>query len=566
MSSVSGARLPSAVLRAPIPLGRLAPAIAFFLSLFVYDIGFRYVGSGDTVPAELLPISLFHGHGFDLREFVSGDLPYWFRLVHGRVVSNYPVLTGLLNVPVYAIARLLGVDLYPHRFFLSMLTASLLAALSVLFLERALTRVCRTEKQALFFAMAYAFGTTVWSVASRALFQHGASVLFLSIALWALLRGGRTIPLAGLALGLAVVNRPANVAIALPLAIYVLRYQRRWLPAFAGLALLPAFFHFWYAATYWGSPLSLAQDVSGSNFAGHFWAGLAGILLSPSRGLFVFSPFFLFAIPAGFAAFRPAPPGPARLPRYLVVAILATLLLYSRWSMWWGGHTFGYRLVTELAPLLTVLIAGYWAKIVQRRLALVLIGTCIAFAFYANFLGAMIFPSGFNNNLDLQPGRLWDVRNSELELSTRKLIRLALPNSRLAAAFQPARGIAPPPTAWWRPELDDDSIPGWIDGPLDGASFRGPLELSGWARSAQGDVEVRVAIAPDGLVPPVERHARPDVQHAFPQLGDCSHAGWHAVMDRPSGTAAEHVITVELKAPNGHVRRLGPIRIRWTPS
>jgi hypothetical protein len=565
LSSVSGSRIPTAVLGAPIPLRRLAPVIAFFLSFFVYNIGFRYVGSGDTVPAELLPISLLHGHGFDFREFVSGDLPYWFRLVQGRVVSNYPVLTGLLNLPVYAFARLAGVDLYAHRFFLSMLTASFVAALSVFFLERALARVCRTEKEALFFAVVYAFGTTIWSVASRALFQHGASVLFLSIALWALLREGRTIPLAGLALGLAVVNRPTNIAIALPLAIYVLRYARRWLLGFAALALLPALFHFWYAATYWGSPLSLAQDVSGAHFAGSLGRGLAGILISPSRGLFVFSPVFLFAIPAAFAAFRPAPPGVKRLPRYLVVAVLLTLLVYSRWTMWWGGHTFGYRLVTELAPLLTILVAGYWPRIVQNKPRLVLFGLCFAFSVYANFIGAMVFPSGFNNNLDLQPSRLWDLRNSELELSTRKLIRLALPNSRLAAAFHPARGIAPPPTAWWRPELDDDSIPGWIDGPLDGSSVRGPLEISGWARSGEGDVDVRVAIAPDGIVPAVERRPRPDVQHSLPQLGDCSRAGWRAVVERPAGGPTEHVISIELKAPNGRVRRLGPIRLRWVP-
>ena len=233
--------------------------------------------------------------------------------------------------------------------------------------------------------------------------------------------------------------------------------------------------------------------------------------------------------------------------------------------MWWGGHTFGYRLVTELAPLLTILVAGYWPRIVQSKPRLVLFGLCLAFSVYANFIGAMVFPSGFNNNLDLQPGRLWDLRNSELELSTRKLIRLALPNSRLAAAFQPARGIAPPPTAWWRPELDDDSIPGWIDGPLDGSSVRGPLEISGWARSVEGDVDVRVAIAPDGLVPAVERRPRLDVQHSLPQLGDCSRAGWRAVVERPAGAATEHVISIELKAPNGHVRRLGPIRLRWVP-
>ena len=92
-------------------LRRWAPAVAFFLPLLVYDAGLRYVGSGDTVPAELLPISLLNDHDFDFREFVSGDLPYWFRLVRGRVVSNYPVLPGILNTPVYAAARLFGIDL-----------------------------------------------------------------------------------------------------------------------------------------------------------------------------------------------------------------------------------------------------------------------------------------------------------------------------------------------------------------------------------------------------------------------------------------------------------------------
>src|SRR5262249_55903090 len=143
-------------------------------------------------------------------------------------------------------------------------------------------------------------------------------------------------------------------------------------------------------------------------------------------------------------------------------------------------------------------------------------------------------------------------------------IRLAFPNSRLAAAFEPGRGIAPPPSAWWRPELDDEAIPGWIDGPLDGVSFIGPLQISGWAKSVEGEVDVRVAIAPDGLAPPIERYPRPDVQHSMPQLGNCSRAGWRIVVPRPPHGAAEHAFTVELKAPNGRVRRLGPIRIRWT--
>jgi hypothetical protein len=210
-----------------------------------------------------------------------------------------------------------------------------------------------------------------------------------------------------------------------------------------------------------------------------------------------------------------------------------------------------------------ILIAWSRPTIARSRVAVGLFAAGALVSVYAHFLGAMVFPSGFNNNLDLQPQRLWDVRNSELELSTRKLIRLALSNSRLAAAFEPARGVAPPAPVWWRPDRDDDSIPGWIDSPLDASDVSGPLTISGWARSASGNVDVSVSIAPDHLSAPVERTSRPDVCRSRPELGDCSHAGWQVILGRPSPGATEHVIVVELKSRDGRVRRLGPIRIRW---
>src|SRR6266542_2560831 len=391
----------------------LAPWIALLLPLFIYCVGFHFQGGGDSTPAELLPISLLRGHGFDFREFVSGDLPYWYRLVGGRVVSNYPILPGLLNVPLYSAAAIAHVDLEAHNRFLSGLNASILAALSALFLYLALKWVCRSEIEARFFALVYAFGTTVWSVASRAMLQHGPSVLFLSVTLWALLCGGSAVPWAGLALGLAVIGRPANVAIAAPLALYVLRYERRRFIAFCAAAIPPALFHFWYAGVYWGSPFSTAQAVSPVNFEGHLGTGLAGLLISPSRGWFVFSPFFLFVL----------------------VAILLDLLIYSRWTMWWGGHSFGYRLLTELVPLLMILLAIGWPRIAKSRAALALFGLCVLFSFYVHFLGAIVGASGFNNDIDLQTARLWDIRNSEIELSTRKLIRWVLPRLGVLAKY-----------------------------------------------------------------------------------------------------------------------------------
>ena len=54
------------------------------------------------------------------------------------------------------------------------------------------------------------------------------------------------------------------------------------------------------------------------------------------------------------------------------------------------------------------------ASIAAGRFAAVAFGLCLAFSIYVHFLGAMITPSGFNNDIDFQPRRLWAVRNSEL--------------------------------------------------------------------------------------------------------------------------------------------------------
>src|ERR1700674_2129113 len=161
---------------------------AFLLPFLIFWIG-PYRGSGDTEPAELLPISILEGGRLDFDRFYSDrpDLPYAYRRVQGRVVSAYPIVAGIANVPTFAVARLFGVDLYARRHFLSHVTADLLASASVAFLFLALRKICDCDRQAFFFSLVYAFATEVWSVGSRGLWQHGPSLFFLCASLWLLL-------------------------------------------------------------------------------------------------------------------------------------------------------------------------------------------------------------------------------------------------------------------------------------------------------------------------------------------------------------------------------------------
>ncbi len=407
--------------------------LIFGFCLLVFGLGFRYVVSGDTVPNELLPLTLIYDRDFDFDEFVSdrSDLPYWFRDVDGRIVSMYPVLPGLLNLPAHLVAYAWGMDLEESRFQLATVTALLVSAGSVAFMYLCLASICAERQKALLFALTYAFATCVWSVTSRSLLQHGPSLLFLSIALFLLFHPNRSfLPQAGFHLGWAVVARPSNGLIALPLAVYVWRHHRARFVRFAAWAAGPALFLAWYSQTYWGSWWALGQGHGAAGFGANWGKGLAGVLFSPARGLFVFSPVLLF----GFAYLARSIfyEGEAAIHRYLAISFLALVLLYASWGMWWGGHSFGYRLLIESTPILVIFLALAWERWIatRPRLRLLFFGS-LAASVYFHFLGAFYFPCGFNyspDNIDSNPQRLWELRDTQLARCARKsLARLPLP-------------------------------------------------------------------------------------------------------------------------------------------
>ena len=85
--------------------------------------------------------------------------------------------------------------------------------------------------------------------------------------------------------------------IAAALALFVFRHERAAFPGFAVLAAIPAAMLTWYSWVYWGTPFALGE----SNHFGGFTApepavAALGLLLSPNRGLLVFSPIFIFSV------------------------------------------------------------------------------------------------------------------------------------------------------------------------------------------------------------------------------------------------------------------------------
>jgi hypothetical protein len=297
------------------------------------------------------------------------------------VRDYFPIVPALLAVPAVLLADLIGPVLgmggaeqilLDGRFTpFHVLAASIVVALAVVVARVTAERLLggsesRRRWLATAAALVLAFGTTAWSVASRALWQHGPSLLALFGALWLVVglrradpdtnertRADRFAAALGAVLATAVVIRPTNALPAAALLGWVAWSHRRhllaalagavgagvlWIAVAAGLGLgVPPPY-------YSAGRIDLGAETP---------VAFAANLVSPSRGLLVSTPVVLVAVPGAWLWWRRVRDRP------LVVALLVwiggVLLAVSAFAQWWAGHTFAARFATEALPALFVL-------------------------------------------------------------------------------------------------------------------------------------------------------------------------------------------------------------------
>src|SRR5262249_27765673 len=180
-----------------------------------------------------------------------------------------------------------------HSWVEAVIASAIVAATTVVMFD--IARADLTTGGALLVALIFAYATSAWSTASRSLWQHGASMLALALALrWQ--AAGRRSGLAGASLAGAYAIRPSN---AIPLAagpVWARFDPRARLGAFllgaGGVAMVfAAASRLIYGA--WLPPYYQPAFFGTNQF---FAEALAGQLVSPARGLFVYSPVLLASI------------------------------------------------------------------------------------------------------------------------------------------------------------------------------------------------------------------------------------------------------------------------------
>jgi len=404
------------------------------LSFLVYNANLREISGQDTIPTRVLPVALLRERTVALDMFFrdwppSAPLPYWIQRVNGHYLSSYPLLPGLLAVPVYAMpVVLLGGDSWVLVNVLAKLTASLIAALSVALVYLAAARL-GPNAVAVAVALIYALGTSAWSIASQGLWGHGPAALFLAASLACLLHADERpwlLDAAGLATGLMLASRLITVFMAAALLGSALGDDRRrgaralcWCALAAGPFLA---YNLWTFGSLEGGYARMLGDFKSEGFSGTWatppWQGLAGLLVSPSRGLFVYSP-ILLATGLGIGpALRQGPH--RRLFAWLAGGLGGSLAMLSTYSLWFAGISFGPRLLTDFMPAVVLFLVPAWRTLEGRRslaaVATVLFGVSVG----VQAVGAFYYPSPRDLDWNSSPRgvllktRLWDWKDNQL--------------------------------------------------------------------------------------------------------------------------------------------------------
>jgi hypothetical protein len=532
------------------------------VSFLIFNANGRLISAGDTYPARYLPFSILRNHSVLLDPIASPvaqgrSLPaaeaddgtaFWIMKGRdGRLISRFPLVVPIVVTPLYlpAVSYLDSVGWDPHIFdkvarVMEKLCASLIAATSVAFLYLLLRRRS-TPRTAVFLSLVFAFGTTAWVISSQALWMHGLAQLLIITTMW-LITGPNTlirVATAGFLCALIGANRQPDVLLAAAIGLLGLRWAgKRW-AWFILSGAVPVGLTLAYNLGVVGHVAgSYGLSVDPRNINDNVMEGIAGLLFSPTRGLFVFSPFLLFVPCLIFHALR------ERSERDLTVALcVAMVALVAGYAVvdWRQGIAWGPRWLTDMVPLLIWMLPPILAAL--SRPARVLFGAACALSVAIQIVGAFWYTGAsdaamLTAKVEGRMRPMWDFRNAAF------IAELKHPRAP-ADLFTDLRG-----------NVDlIDTVEAAVPDPVNGDRMKRRLDVAGWAL-VDSNSPSAVAVLIDGfeVAGASQFFERTDVRAT---LGVASPAGWRLRAPVNQLKPGRHVLAVVVRAhPGGDVRLL----------
>ncbi|MGN6370581.1 MAG: hypothetical protein ACTHN5_20200 [Phycisphaerae bacterium] len=371
--------------------------VLFFAFLAFYYVHPQPIIQVDVIAAPYVAWSLVRHLNFDtaayadVQSHVHAVLMY--TMADGARISLFPPGSAIAAVPVVApVAMLRAAPLgFKGMMDLGKLAAALYAAGSVGVTYLLALRVA--PRGALLAAILLGAGSVLYSTGAQALWMHAPAAFFLTLAMYLLYRLLETVTpreqvvfslVAGVCMGMAIMTRPTSLLFAAAaFGMLLMARKVRATVLYSVAAAVPFGLFLLYNQIHFQHAFSGGYGAGNDTF---LWStpllhGLAGLTISPNRGLFVYTPAFVLAIPALYFVFRKSTPrATALFLATFLAASVATLLLYSKWWAWYGGWCYGPRYLCEICPTLALLVAVTVANVspgLVRGLALPLVALSI---------------------------------------------------------------------------------------------------------------------------------------------------------------------------------------------
>jgi hypothetical protein len=383
-------------------------------------------------------MSIAKGHGGDMTEYLpiieqenNNNIEY----LAGGPRNIYPIGPSLLAVPTVAIIAWLDPKwaeqlpkVRPLR--TEQLIASAIGASAGLVFYWVILYQFRSQAIALASVAIFAFCTSIWSTATRGLWQHGPLVLMLVVAMLLLVRARERPPLVqyvGLPVAMAYLMRPTAIVAIIVLSTYVMLRYRAWFVRYLCWAMLIAVPWCAFNLKIYHHLVPFYYHNNAFSEQSRLVTGLLGNLFSPSRGLFVFSPVLLFSISGFVLALRDREQRPLNLAYGAIVA--GNSIIIGEAHMWWGGHSFGPRFMTDIVPFLVYFTAfNFRLPETFRRRTQIAVSSVIAVLALASATihaqGAFRYATWQWNvspiNIDKAPSRAWDWHDPQFARTEQK--------------------------------------------------------------------------------------------------------------------------------------------------
>ena len=354
----------------------------------------------------------------DYYELINKNNDYAILTFNGRYYNYFPYGTAIIATPFVWITRYFINDaaIIQNHSKLELIISSFILALTAILIY-SIACMQLEWRYALLIVFIFAFCTSAWSQASRELYQHGPSMLMLTLSLSLILRADRQprlIQYVGAPLVMAYVIRPTNGVAVICFSLFVLLYYRTYFWRYLGWALLVAVPFILVNLSTYHALLPPYYSPGKIGLTASFSEALLGNLISPARGLLVFSPIFLMVFFGIFLKMKERRIN--KVDYFLMGIIVLHWLAISAFPHWWAGHSYGPRFFADMAPFLVyflIPVVDFLAHADKPQWTLrAIFLTLVVVSFWINFRGATSFKvyqwNTIPANVDTHPPRIWD--------------------------------------------------------------------------------------------------------------------------------------------------------------